>query len=51
MEAMECFARAEQLQPAGNEDALLRWNACVRFLRRHPELAPAAGEREIEMLE
>jgi tetratricopeptide (TPR) repeat protein len=51
MEAMDCFARAERLQPAGNEDALLRWNACVRFLRRHPELAPAAGEREIEMLE
>lgn len=51
MEAMDCFARAEELRPAGNDDALLRWNACVRFLRRHPELTPAPGEREIEMLE
>ena len=25
----------------GNDDAVLRWNACVRFLNHHRELAPA----------
>jgi hypothetical protein len=52
MEAMEHYERAETLRPAGNDDALLRWNACARFLMRHPELRSANEEhREIEMLE
>jgi hypothetical protein len=50
-EAMELFARAEQLRPAGNDDARLRWNACVRFLRQHPHLTPQSTDRELEMLE
>ncbi|HVL66371.1 MAG TPA: hypothetical protein VM364_03820 [Vicinamibacterales bacterium] len=51
-DAMESYERAEALRPAGNDDARLRWNACVRFLARHPGLAPAAEERrELEMLE
>ena len=51
LEAMELFARAEQLRPAGNDDARLRWNACVRFLQQHPYLGPQSAEREMEMLE
>jgi hypothetical protein len=52
LDAMESYARAETLRPEGNDDALLRWNACVRFLERHPHLRPASEERtEIEMLE
>lgn len=52
MEAMKHFEDAEHLRPAGNDDALLRWNACARFLMRHPELRPASQERpEFEMLE
>ena len=50
-EALDHFARAEQLRPAGNDDARLRWNACVRFLRQHPQLAPQTSDRELEMLE
>ena len=51
-EAMACFEKAEALRPAGNDDAVLRWNACVRFLERHPYLRPGSEERtEIEMLE
>ncbi|MBM3794152.1 MAG: hypothetical protein FJW31_08785 [Acidobacteria bacterium] len=34
--AMDSFARAEAVRPTGNDDALLRWNTCVRFLQRHP---------------
>ena len=36
-DALDCFDRAEALRPAGNDDALLRWNACVRMLERHPD--------------
>ena len=51
-EAMRHFERAEWLRPAGNDDARLRWNACARFLDRHPQLRPSAEDlREIEMLE
>jgi len=42
--AMELFEEAESLRGAGNDDAVLRWNACVRFLRAHKELTPRAVE-------
>ncbi len=44
-EAMGWYERAEALRPAGNDDALLRWNACARTLMRHPRLQPAVEER------
>ena len=51
-EAMQHFERAESLRTHGNDDARLRWNACVRFMQRHPQLSPSADERhELEMLE
>jgi hypothetical protein len=43
-EAMRLFERAESLRSAGNDDAVLRWNACVRALARHPHLRPAPEE-------
>ena len=38
------FRRSRTPAPAGNDDALLRWNTCVRFLARHRELVPASKE-------
>ena len=35
-EAMRCFAEAEKIRPAGNDDAILRWNRCARLLQSHP---------------
>jgi tetratricopeptide (TPR) repeat protein len=35
-EAMRCFAEAETIRPADNDDALLRWNRCARLLQSHP---------------
>ncbi|MGH9364995.1 MAG: hypothetical protein ACRD1B_06995 [Thermoanaerobaculia bacterium] len=32
-EAMNCFEHAEKVRPAGNDDAILRWNRCVRLLQ------------------
>lgn len=34
-EAMSWYERAEALRPAGNDEAILRWNTCVRMLGRH----------------
>lgn len=31
-EAMDHYENAERLRPSGNDDALLRWNTCVRLI-------------------
>jgi len=36
-QAMTCFAEAEKIRPAGNDDSILRWNRCVRLLESRPE--------------
>ena len=36
VEALRGFEQAIALHPAGNEDAILRWNACARTLERLP---------------
>ncbi|HKA00809.1 MAG TPA: hypothetical protein VKE70_30055 [Candidatus Solibacter sp.] len=47
--AMAWYERAQELRPQGNDDSLLRWNACARFLMRYPQLQPAeAAARELE---
>ena len=32
-EAMRCFEEAEKIRPPENDDAILRWNRCVRLLQ------------------
>jgi hypothetical protein len=49
-EAMACYERAEAVRPAGNDDALLRWNACARLVMRDRRLMPAEEEREEPLL-
>jgi len=34
-EAMNLYEKAESLRPPGNDDALLRWNACARIIMRN----------------
>jgi hypothetical protein len=46
--AMEWYERAEALRPRGNEDAVLRWNSCVRAIERE-QLGPADDERELPL--
>jgi len=41
--ALHGFDRAIASRPAGNDDAVLRWNACVRALERLP--APTETDR------
>ena len=49
-EAMSWYEKATALRPAGNDDAVLRWNTCVRILTHNPALRPAEEER-VEYLE
>jgi len=41
--AMERYEEAEAIRPQGNDDAMLRWNACRRLLERLPETAAEEG--------
>jgi hypothetical protein len=34
-QAMEFYERAERLRPPANDDALLRWNSCLRLCQRY----------------
>jgi hypothetical protein len=34
VEAMEWYEKAEKLRPAGNDDCRLRWNSCLRTIRK-----------------
>lgn len=45
-EAMEWFEKASAVHPAGNEDALLRWNTCARMIAKNQ--LSARDEEEIE---
>ncbi|MGE0042833.1 MAG: hypothetical protein AB7H88_17835 [Vicinamibacterales bacterium] len=37
-DAMQRFEAADAARPPGNDEARLRWNACVRLAERHPNL-------------
>ena len=50
--AMQCFEEADALSPADNDDAVLRYNSCLRMMRAHDELKPEPTEEyEASMLE
>jgi tetratricopeptide (TPR) repeat protein len=46
-QALHAFAEAEKIRPAGNDDAILRWNRCVRLLQNR---AYEWGELEQELV-
>jgi hypothetical protein len=50
-EAMEWYEKAEAVRPAGNDDALLRWNACARRIVSNSTVRPAAEDAMPHMLE
>ncbi len=49
-EAMSWYEKAEAIRPPGNDDAILRWNACARILMRN-NLMPRQVESTEHMLE
>jgi len=42
--ALEHYENAEQLRPKTNEESILRWNACARFIKQH-KLKPAPDDQ------
>ncbi len=44
-QAMSWFEKAEAIRPAGNDDAILRWNGCARIINRN-KLAPRAMDAD-----
>ncbi len=51
LDAMAWYEKAEGLKPAGNDDAILRWNTCARTLMRHADLRPRPEERAAPILD
>jgi hypothetical protein len=49
-EAMAHYEAAEAIRPAGNDDALLRWNTCARIIMGN-QLGPREDERIVFQLE
>jgi hypothetical protein len=47
-EAMHCYEEAEKIRPTGNDDAILRWNRCVRLIQGHSE---SDWHREVEVFD
>jgi hypothetical protein len=50
-DAMSWYEKAESQRPAGNDEAILRWNTCGRILARYPQLQPGRDEPVILTLE
>ena len=44
--ALSKYEKAEALRPSGNDDVLLRWNACARLIQRVPELSRVEADHE-----
>lgn len=49
--AMDAYEQAQAMRPPGNDEAILRWNTCVRILARNPALHPSVAEAYEPMLE
>ena len=50
-DAMEWYEKAEAMRPAGNDEAILRWNTCVRVLAADDHLRPRPAEQYEPVLE
>ena len=49
--AMVAFEEAERLRPPGDDQAILRWNGCVRLLRAHSDLRPPVKDTGVPPLQ
>ncbi|MBN8596482.1 MAG: hypothetical protein J0L78_02285 [Planctomycetes bacterium] len=45
--AMEYFEKADKVASSANDDAVLRWNACVRFIERE-NICPAGAAEPLD---
>ena len=45
--AMKFYEEAEEIRPKGNEDSVLRWNACARSVQEH-NLEPSPDDSGVQ---
>ncbi len=50
-DAMELYEKAEKIRPAGNDDAILRWNTCARLIMESEHIRPHPNDDFEPMLE
>lgn len=50
-QAMSAYEKALEQRLAGNDDAVLRWNACARMIMNNSDLEPAVQTEREPMLE
>jgi len=50
-QAMEAYESAIDQRLSGNDDAILRWNACARIMMNNSTVAPGKEENRESMLE
>jgi tetratricopeptide (TPR) repeat protein len=43
-EALRLYEQAESIRPPGNDEAILRWNRCIRLIRSRSDLEWSVGE-------
>ncbi|MDT8311152.1 MAG: hypothetical protein RQ732_06895 [Methylophaga sp.] len=48
VKALECYQQAEQIRPQHNDEAILRWNSCVRTIGRE-KLEPVFEHDQVLM--
>ena len=48
VKALECYQLAEQMRPEHNDEAILRWNSCVRTIERE-KLQPVSDHDQVLM--
>lgn len=48
-EAMKFYDQAHELAPEGNDESVLRHNACVRTIRWHRLIEPSLDEQELPL--
>ena len=46
--AMERYEQAAELRPPGNDEAILRWNTCVRMIERY-RLRPRDPDEQVDL--
>jgi hypothetical protein len=48
-DAMDFYERADELAAPGDDDAVLRYNTCVRMIQRHSLVPPSRDENELPL--
>jgi len=50
-QALALYEKAEELSPEGNDDAIVRWNTCVRMIQNNPAIQPRSDDDDFHYLE